>query len=141
MRISDWSSDVCSSDLRGRALVHPHPAHVGQVVRPGLPGRGAAAHADGPRRRAGGSGGGGGVPVPAGGQLHHRRGGRGGWWLPALRLLVEPSHARLPRSPPAGAVLVSRAPLLVMQPSIVVGGRPGELPAEFRPRPTLPTGK
>src|SRR3546814_7021608 len=25
MRISDWSSDVCSSDLQGRRCHHPHP--------------------------------------------------------------------------------------------------------------------
>src|SRR3546814_20526672 len=44
MRISDWSSDVCSSDLR-RLPVHQHPADVGvdeqrvglflRVLRPG----------------------------------------------------------------------------------------------------------
>src|SRR3546814_19774723 len=35
MRISDWSSDVCSSDLRGLAHVAVHRAQVGD----GLPGR------------------------------------------------------------------------------------------------------
>src|SRR3546814_15596775 len=32
MRISDWSSDVCSSDLAG-ALDHPHVGGVGQIGR------------------------------------------------------------------------------------------------------------
>src|SRR3546814_10582147 len=40
MRISDWSSDVCSSDLFGAAIVHDHRGnhlepHGGEVGRPG----------------------------------------------------------------------------------------------------------
>src|SRR3546814_4947420 len=35
MRISDWSSDVCSSDLRGvRVRGRPHPAHAALCARP-----------------------------------------------------------------------------------------------------------
>src|SRR3546814_8022422 len=34
MRISDWSSDVCSSDLRGvRVRGRPHPAHAARCAR------------------------------------------------------------------------------------------------------------
>src|SRR3546814_18934860 len=32
MRISDWSSDVCSSDLRGEH--YPHPTGIGLFQRP-----------------------------------------------------------------------------------------------------------
>src|SRR3546814_8504464 len=31
MRISDWSSDVCSSDLRARAVLHQH--EIGDIDR------------------------------------------------------------------------------------------------------------
>src|SRR3546814_4209094 len=34
MRISDWSSDVCSSDLRSRKCGHPKCGHVGQAWNP-----------------------------------------------------------------------------------------------------------
>src|SRR3546814_2550238 len=39
MRISDWSSDVCSSDLRrhpAQALVHPQTREIGLGSQPGL---------------------------------------------------------------------------------------------------------
>src|SRR3546814_6815485 len=36
MRISDWSSDVCSSDLAGPPPVHPHP---GRREAPAAPSR------------------------------------------------------------------------------------------------------
>src|SRR3546814_4372244 len=32
MRISDWSSDVCSSDLEGRIIVNGQPAVAGQQI-------------------------------------------------------------------------------------------------------------
>src|SRR3546814_18783423 len=35
MRISDWSSDVCSSDLRGAALVDLKRLGDGDLARPG----------------------------------------------------------------------------------------------------------
>src|SRR3546814_2099868 len=34
MRISDWSSDVCSSDLRFRNVGIHHPDHLGNRLRP-----------------------------------------------------------------------------------------------------------
>src|SRR3546814_10682661 len=46
MRISDWSSDGCSSDLRDSALLLPRPP-VGRRQLPHVPGRdGARAQAD-----------------------------------------------------------------------------------------------
>src|SRR3546814_4189351 len=42
MRISDWSSDVCSSDLKGRSCCHPPHCNVDRADIP-LPARRLAA--------------------------------------------------------------------------------------------------
>src|SRR3546814_5221478 len=58
MRISDWSSDVCSSDLRDRGR-HPGPAAAGELLQAARRGRrrsrqaGHAAGAEGRRQGAG----------------------------------------------------------------------------------------
>src|SRR3546814_5438615 len=62
MRISDWSSDVCSSDLGSRSAAGPRLVHVGTVIQPVLHleqcidcgcGTGGAADRMGPRAAAG----------------------------------------------------------------------------------------
>src|SRR3546814_118785 len=50
MRISDWSSDVCSSDLR-RVACDPRPAHAVVCKAVGLADRGLCAVADRPHSR------------------------------------------------------------------------------------------
>src|SRR3546814_4411734 len=57
MRISDWSSDVCSSDLRGQAVRAPQPRGVvgyQQSVADDDPRAGAARHPLSDRRRGDG---------------------------------------------------------------------------------------
>src|SRR3546814_17317938 len=80
MRISDWSSDVCSSDLRRARLParRPHPAQADRGLGPtGPPDRGVVANGRG-------------VPAPC--ATAHRYGGRGttgkharAWHLSAAR--------------------------------------------------------
>src|SRR3546814_17112439 len=41
MRISDWSSDVCSSDLAARRPAHPVAAEIHRTPRPAPPCHGA----------------------------------------------------------------------------------------------------
>src|SRR3546814_18953857 len=71
MRISDWSSDVCSSDLEDLARVDlALPHQVQQVRQVGADRRGAAAHAlVAPEHRVGGQ-------VPVRDRSEERRGGK-----------------------------------------------------------------
>src|SRR3546814_19581586 len=87
MRISDWSSDVCSSDLRA-----------------GEPGEGAADGAASNRRASESVD----RPLPHDGGGDDRRGPRGGSpWLPARRA---------PAAPPDPVVPIHRPPLPVPRP-------------------------
>src|SRR3546814_1225870 len=86
MRISDWSSDVCSSDLRGRAQPEAEPGHAAPRHR-GLDGA-FHRHPDRTLRRqpAGLAG-----PGAGGGDEYHRRPGRLGPGCPE-----NPCKSRLP---------------------------------------------
>src|SRR3546814_17047053 len=51
MRISDWSSDVCSSDLRGPTRTHPPPDRAGRPRPESRPGRAGRRRSRHPLRR------------------------------------------------------------------------------------------
>src|SRR3546814_6858209 len=79
MRISDWSSDVCSSDLLPRHVRQVEVALGAQVVHDGS----QRAHGAVRTARAGGD------ALPVAGVLHARLGADG----PALAVLVAVAHA------------------------------------------------
>src|SRR3546814_2790679 len=116
MRISDWSSDVCSSDLLPRHVRQVEVALGAQVVHDGS----QRAHGAVRTARAGGD------ALPVAGVLHARLGADG----PALAVLVAVAPAlRRPVDPRPGEGVAGGGP-----PGARIGGL-------RRPPPPMPPGQ